>query len=318
MYENLTDEEIRILESQKHLSKFKPTGVHPDRVTYDSMDQSQTEFLESQRRRVDPTPTGLHPDRVTYDSMDESQIDFLESQRRRYDPMPTGLHPDRVTYDSMDDSQIATLEAQVREKRQTDIPFANYLNKLADNPVLFDEKSFENAVARCMQSNGIMNDFVDKINRRLSEKTYEFRSIDKSNTDKIQSTKNEIEQLVSVYEKFLYKLKENDWSFSNLNRMKIDEQIYDDLWKIQKNFDIVFNMPIPANMGEYYGASFERSGKMIPGINMMYEDLNGKEVNWHQVMIYGENELTPYQRYKQRMAERYSKPQEEESVGMSR
>ena len=60
----------------------------------------------------------------------------------------------------------------------------------------FDEKSFENAVARCMQSNGIMNDFVDKINIRLSEKTYEFRSIDKSDTDKIQSTKNEIEQLV--------------------------------------------------------------------------------------------------------------------------
>ena len=62
-------------------------------------------------------------------------------------------------------------------------------------------------------------------------------------------------------------------------------------------------MPIPKNLGEYYGQAFEREGKMVPAITLMYDDLKNKEVNWHQVLIYKENELTPRQRYMQRKEE---------------
>lgn len=39
---------------------------------------------------------------------------------------------------------------------------------------------------------------------------------------------------------------------------------------------------------------------MIAAIPLMYDDLKNKDVNWHRVLIYRENELTPYQRYRQR------------------
>jgi len=60
-------------------------------------------------------------------------------------------------------------------------------------------------------------------------------------------------------------------------------------------------MPIPADLGEYYGGKYERDGKMVPGIELMYQDLASKKVNWHQIMNYKENELTPQQRYKQNL-----------------
>ena len=67
---------------------------------------------------------------------------------------------------------------------------------------------------------------------------------------------------------------------------------------------MILNLLIPQDLGDYYGHQFERVGKLLPGINLMYDDLMGKEVNWHQVLIYKENELTPYQRYLQRRAEK--------------
>ena len=63
-------------------------------------------------------------------------------------------------------------------------------------------------------------------------------------------------------------------------------------------------------VSEYYGDKFEREGKMIPGITFMYDDLSGKQVNWHQVMIYRENELSPSQRYKQRLIGEITEKQE--------
>ena len=113
-----------------------------------------------------------------------------------------------------------------------------------------------------------------------------------------------MECLVIIYEKYLYKLKQNDWNFYNLSEIKLPEELLEDLWQVQKSFNINFNMQIPADLGEYYGKNFEREGKMIPGIRLMYDDLIGKEVNWHQVMIYKENKLTPHQRYLQNQEER--------------
>lgn len=39
---------------------------------------------------------------------------------------------------------------------------------------------------------------------------------------------------------------------------------------------------------------------MIPGLTLMSDELRGKEINWHQVMIYHENELTPSQKFSSR------------------
>ena len=277
--DSLTEEQIRTLEAQNKLGKFRPMGVHPDRVNYDSMS--------------------------------EDQIRTLEAQNKMYNPGPSGIHPDRVTIDSMDDDQIKTVEAQVFARKQADIPFNQYLDGLVDSPVIEDEQQFLDAVMRSMQSNSVMEKFINKLTEKIGQKVFEFKTIDKNDKAKVEAAKSEIEQLVGLYQKFLYTLKANGWNFQTIGLgvegMKLDDSVSMGLWRIQKNYDIEFTLPIPADLGEDYGKAFERKAKMVPGLTMMYDDLRGREVNWHQVMNYHPGELTPSQRYKQRREERMRK-----------
>ena len=277
--DNLTEEQIRTLEAQNKLGKFRPMGVHPDRVNYDSMS--------------------------------EDQIRTLEAQNKMYEPGPSGIHPDRVTIDSMDDDQIKTVEAQVFARKQADIPFNQYLDGLVDSPIIEDEQQFLDAVMRSMQSNSVMEKFINKLTEKIGQKVFEFKTIDKNDKAKVEAAKSEIEQLVGLYQKFLYTLKANGWNFQTIGLgvegMKLDDSVSMGLWRIQKNYDIEFTLPIPADLGEDYGKAFEREAKMVPGLTMMYDDLRGREINWHQVMNYHPGELTPSQRYKQRREERMRK-----------
>ncbi len=277
--DNLTEDQIRTLEAQNKLGKFRPMGVHPDRVNYDSMS--------------------------------EDQIRTLEAQNKMYEPGPSGIHPDRVTIDSMDDDQIKTIEAQVFARKQADIPFNQYLDGLVDSPIIEDEQQFLDAVMRSMQSNSVMEKFINKLTEKIGQKVFEFKTIDKNDKAKVEAAKSEIEQLVGLYQKFLYTLKANGWNFQTIGLgvegMKLDDSVSMGLWRIQKNYDIEFTLPIPADLGEDYGKAFEREAKMVPGLTMMYDDLRGREVNWHQVMNYHPGELTPSQRYKQRREERMRK-----------
>ena len=116
--------------------------------------------------------------------------------------------------------------------------------------------------------------------------------------------KNLLENVTIRKHKVLYKLKENGWDFYNLNSLQLPEEYLEDLWQVQKSFDITFNMKIPSGIDEYYGKKFERDGKMIPGIRLMYDELMGKEVNWYQIITYKENELTPRQVSLQRQEEK--------------
>ena len=243
--------------------------------------------------------------------MSDDQIRTLEAQRNRYEPGPSGIHPDRVTIDSMDDDQIKTVEAQVFARKQADIPFNQYLDGLVDRPVIEDEQQFLDAVMRSMQSNSVMEKFINKLTEKIGQKVFEFKTIDKNDKAKVEAAKSEIEQLVGLYQKFLYTLKANGWNFQTIGLgvegMKLDDSVSMGLWRIQKNYDIEFTLPIPADLGEDYGKAFEREAKMVPGLTMMYDDLRGREINWHQVMNYHPGELTPSQRYKQRREERMRK-----------
>jgi hypothetical protein len=236
--------------------------------------------------------------------MSDSDIRNMEAEvrARREEVTPTFQHYGSV--ENMSDNDIRTMEAQVAEKRQQDIPFKQYLKDLVNNPRIFDENAFESATIRSMQSNGIIREFVSNLIEKISEKTYKFKSIDENDKEGIQALKLKVESLVIIYEKYLYKLKENGWNFAGLHEMMLPEDIMEDLWQIQKDFDLTLNMPIPVDLGDYYGHEFERIGKMIPGLRFMYDDLMGKEVNWHQILIYKENELTPHQRYLQSQEEK--------------
>ena len=270
--DNLTEEQIRNLEIQK---KFRPYGS-----------------------------SGIHPDRVGIENMDEDQIRSLEAQRNRNDFGPSGIHPDRVGIENMDEDQIRSLEAQVSEKRRADIPYMKYFEELVNNPIILDEKQFEDAVIYSMQSNGVIQKFMNDLLDKISDKTYSFKSIDVNNKEEVNRRKLEIEQLIYLYERYLYKLKDLGWNYGTIGfdvaSMKISEPVQNTLWKLQKEYGISFELSIPANLGEDYGVAFERTGKLIPGLTLMYDELNNKEVNWHQVINYREGELTPYQRFSQR------------------
>lgn len=244
---------------------------------------------------------------MNIDNLNYSEIQNIEREiaARREEIEPTYQHYGSV--ENLSDSEIQSMEAQVAEKRSQDVPYKEYLNNLIINPNISDVQQFEDAVVRSMQSNGIMRDFTSRLIEEISKATYEFKHIEKTDLVNIQNQKQKTENLINIYVRYLYELKKQEWTFSgpgnNIGLEMISTDMLEDLWQVQKQFDITFNMPIPKNLGEYYGQAFERKGKMVPGITLMYDDLKNKDVNWHQVLIYKENELTPHQRYMQRKEE---------------
>ena len=272
-------------------------------MNYNDLNDNQIRILEAQTREPKFGPSGIHPDRVTIENMSDEQIRNLEAQTREPKFGPSGIHPDRVTIENMSDEQAKMFEAMVLEKRTKDVPYKQYFNNLVENPIVTDEKQFEDATIRSMQSNEIIRIFMSNLIDKISVKTNEFMNVDKNDKNKIASLKLEIEQLMSLYQKYLYKLKQHGWNFNipgfDLSSMKVPDSILNLLFRLQREYAITFLLPIPVDLGDYYGHEFERQGKMIPGVNLMYDELNGKEINWHQVLIYKENELTPYQMYLQ-------------------
>ena len=270
-----------------------------ENLSYSEIDSMEREIAT---RRQEVKPTVQHYGSV--ESLSSSEIDSMEREiaARRRKIKPTFQHYGSV--ENLSDSEISILEAQVAEKRKEDIPYKEYFSNLVINPSITDEAEFEAATIKSMQSNSIINKFVDELFDELGKKAFELKNVDKADKLTIERIQQEIQKLVEVYVKYIYMLKKNEWEFNNLHSIEIPEYIMENLWQIQKNLDIIFTMPIPANLGEHYGEKFERDGKMIPGINLISQDLMGKEVNWHQVLIYKENELTPAQRYKQSQQQR--------------
>ena len=302
--ENMSDNQIRSMEDEVRARReeVRPVFQHYGSVENMSDDQIRSMEAEVRARREEVRPVFQHYGSV--ESMSDDQIRSMEAEvrARREEVRPVFQHYGSV--ESMSDDQIRSMEAQVSEKRQQDIPFRQYLKDLVDNPRIFNDNVFESAVIRSMQSNGIIKEFIENLIDKINQKLFEFKSLDKNDKETAQTLKSELENLLVIYEKYLYKLKENDWNFGNFYEMKLSDDVMEDLWQIQKKFDITFSMLIPADLGEYYGKKFERKGNMVPGLRLMYDHLMGKEVNWHQVMIYKENELTPRQRYLQRQEEK--------------
>ena len=303
----MSDSEIRSMEAEINArrNEVKPTFQHYGSAENLSDNEIASMEAEISARRSEVKPTFQHYGSV--ENLNDSEIASMEAEisARRAEVKPTSQHYGSV--ENLNDSEIASMEAQVAEKRKQDIPYKEYLNNLIDNPTISDKQQFENAVIRSMESNGIMKNFTSSLVEKISEATYGFRKIEKTDTISINSQKQKLENLVNVYVRYLYELKNHDWAFygsgNDIGLEMISSDMLEDLWQVQKQFDLTFNMPIPKNLGEYYGQAFEREGKMVPAITLMYDDLKNKEVNWHQVLIYKENELTPRQRYMQRKEE---------------
>ena len=252
---------------------------------------------EIRARRTEIKPTFQHYGST--ENLNNSELTSMEAEinARRAEIKPTFQHYGSI--ENLNNDDLRSIEAQVAEKRKADIPYKEYLNNLITNTETYNKQQFEDAVIKSMQSNSIMKNFASNLIEEIFKMTYEFKHIEKNDTVNIQKQKQKIENLVNIYVKYLYELKRNNWEFygpgNNIGIEMIDSDMLENLWQIQKRFDLTFTMPIPKNLGEYYGQAFERQGKMIPSITLMYDDLKNKEVNWHQVLIYKENELTPRQ-----------------------
>jgi len=305
--DNLNENEIRGMEAEisARRTEVKPTFQHYGSVENLSDNEIRSMEAEVSARRNEVKPTFQHYGSV--ENLSDNEIASMEAEirARRSEVKPTFQHYGSV--ENLNDNDVRTMEAQVAEKRKQDIPYKEYLNNLIANPTISDNQQFEDAVIRSMQSNGIMKNFTSSLVEKISEVTYGFKNIEKTDITNINNQKQKLENLVNVYVRYLYELKNHDWTFygsgNDIGLEMISSDMLEDLWQVQKQFDLTFNMPIPKDLGEYYGQAFEREGKMVPAITLMYDDLKNKEVNWHQVLIYKENELTPRQRYMQRKEE---------------
>lgn len=273
--ENLSSEEIRNWDSFIKAREIQNKSVFPHYGSIENLTAEEVRDLEAQVRTKG---TEIRPVFQHYGSVE-----------------------------NLSEDELRILQAQVEERRREDIPYREYLNGLVANPNISDNQQFENAVIRSMQSNDLMKEFTSGLVREVFKTIQEFKHIEKTDMVNIQNKKQKIEKLINVYVKYLYELRNRGWTFygsgHDISIEMINRDILDNLWQIQKQFDITFDMPIPKDLGEYYGQAFERKGKMVPAISLMYDDLRNKEVNWHQVLIYKENELTPRQRYMQRKEE---------------
>lgn len=206
---------------------------------------------------------------------------------RRPEIQPTYQHYGPV--ENMDEESIKTLEATVAEKRKEDLPHGKYFDALAESLTITDEEQFETAVARSMQSNRIMRDFTSNLVGKISGAVHELKNMTQEDKEGINNQKQKIENLVGLYERYLYTLKEQGWDFNGADNESGIETIgydtLDEMARVQRQFDVTFTMPIPRNLGEDYGKAFEREGVMIAAIPLMYDDLKNKDVNWHRVLI---------------------------------
>ena len=220
---------------------------------------------------------------------------------------------------SKSDTEIR--EAQVAEKRMQEKPFNEYLNDLVLNPTITDDTVFENVIIKGMQSKQILKQFMENLTTKINTEIFKIRNIDNSDKLSIENSKNNIEKLVAVYQKALYTLKKYNYNFNTydtgLDTMKLSDETISQLWQLERNKGISFKIPIPANLGEYYGKEYTRDGKMVAGLRLMHDNLLGKEVNWHQILNYKEGELTPAQLYKKRQQEKFEQARKQELQTLS-
>lgn len=262
--------------------------------------KNMEEQIKDRRPEIQPTYQHYGP----VEDMSENDIRVREAQVKasRSEVKPTYQHYGSV--ENMDEESRKVLEAHVAEKRKEDLPHEKYFDALDESLTITDEEQFETAVARSMQSNRIMRDFTSNLVGKISGAVHELKGMDGVDKEGINNQKQKIEKLVGLYERYLYTLKEQGWNFNGADNESGIETIgydtLDEMARVQRQFDVTFTMPIPRNLGEDYGKAFEREGVMIAVIPLMYDDLKNKDVNWHRVLIYRENELTPYQRYRQR------------------
>ena len=302
--ESLSESEITLSEAEIAARK---AAVNPTVQHYGSVENMSDLDIKNREAMIAAQQAQTRPMYQHYGSAEQlsaGEIQSMEAEikNRRSEVKQEFHHHGSV--ENMDNEDIRILEAQVAAKRAQDIPFKDYLNGLISNPHIEDEKQFENAVNQSMQSNGIMRNFVEKLIEAISAEVRAFNYIDKNDKNKVSSQKQRVESLINLYTKYLYTLKNNEWSFggygTGIGVDMIDSDTLEELWQVQKEFDITFAMFIPKDMGEDYGKAYEREARLIPAVKMMYDDLKGKGMNWHQVMIYKEGELTPGQKYKQR------------------
>ena len=301
---NLNDEDRKNIEEQisSRKSEVQPTYQHYGSV--EDMSENDRRVWEAQ---VKASRTEVQPTYQHYGSLEDMSAEDIKSWEAQLKARRSEVQPTYQHYGSAEDMNAndrSILEAHVAEKRKEDIPSEEYFSALAANPTISDEQQFENAVIRSIQSNRVMKEFTTDLVDKISRVTTDFKNIDETDTASINNQKQQLENLVGVYEKYLYALKSHGWDFNGADNESGIEMIsydtLDDMMRVQSQFGLTFTMPIPGDLGEDYGQAFERDGHMIATIPLMYDDLKNKEVNWHRALIYKENELTPYQSYLQR------------------
>lgn len=290
--DNLSDKELASLEAEirTRIDGYNRKEIHEHYGSVEHLSNAETASKEAEikARMAGYNSKEIHEHYGSVEHLSDAEIASKEAEIKArmigYNSRNEFQHHGSV--ENLDDSTISIMEAQVAEQRRTDIPFNEYFDSLIENPEITDEGQFKEATIRSMQSNKVMRNFVEKLCDKVGEKAFQLKKTDINDKEQLESVKQEIEKMVSVYVKYMYTLKENDWDFRNdINDMSMPEYITENLWQQQRRLDTVFAMPIPVNLGEEYGNKFQRDGKMVPGLQFMKDHLSGKQVNWHQLMI---------------------------------
>ena len=254
---------------------------------------------------------------VPIDDLPADEIERIEAQNRAesHRVKPTYQHYGSVENLSPEDTRI--LEAQVAKKMKDALPYKEKMNSWIQNGISENEQEVDEVLNHAMETKVILNQFFNDFNNKLISTLYGLMQ-EKLPPERSEPIFNNIKQELNKYVNVLYKLKDKGLSFNPEvlaydGLMPLNKESVENIRPRVESRYGKMTLGIPADLTKLYpDAKYQqRDGYAGVVMNKVFDELQGKKVNWEGYIILKEGEKTPGQLYKERRAAERKKFEEE-------
>ena len=219
--------------------------------------------------------------------------------------------------EEMSPEDIRILEAQNFKKKQQDIPYKDQIKSWIHNGLPTDEKEIDDVLNHALSSRVVLKAYFDEFNSNLS---MNFHNLLKEQVpeEQVKQIYDQMKKNLNEYVRVLYKLRDKGLSFNPESLVMgglipIDKDMLEyDFMHVESKYGKI-TMGVPADLSNLYeDAKYQqREGNAGVVMTKVFDELNGKKVNWEGYINLRPGEKTPGQLYKERREERRKKYLEE-------
>ena len=251
------------------------------------------------------------------ESLNESE---LENMEREIAARKNEIHNSVQNYGSVENlssEDTRILEAQVAAKRRQSMPYKEQIKSWIQNGIPQDEKEIDDVLNHAMESKDILKQYFDGFNGKLSSTLYGLIQ-EKLPKEKSEPIFENMKKDLNEYVQILYKLKDKGLSFNPEilgydGLVPLNKEALENIRSRVESRYGKMTLGIPADLTKLYpDAKYQqRDGYAGVVMNKVFDELQGKKVNWEGYIILKEGEKTPGQLYKERRAAERKKFEEE-------